>query len=544
MMYEQPSNAAPGLNDYIDAVQRRKMLVAATTIVTLALAALFLSNRVDTFEAESRVLVGNSRSLSINETQLQRPNLEREREVMLSDAVIDGAATDLGLTFEETRGLVDEVDVQFRPDSDVLTVSKIGPDAALTASVVNAVAASYTLLREEAETTFFSTRVEALEEAIDALEIEFAALETELESLAAERAAALTSGLDAQVTSAQLSTIDSAVNTLRTSRSQVSVDLRAPRASLLTLRSQQSTRPVSAELLSPALIPQNPTGISSTIVYGAAGLVGLAMGVVLAFALARLDRKAKSREDVEFALGSPVLAGVPSFGWRGIEMVMLESAPTGRNARTAESIRRLRASVNFLAGTHGHQAFVFTSSFPAEGKTTVCANLGVAFAKAGRRTVVVSADLRRPSLETRFNISATAGLSDWLSGAEIDLLVETGTPDLYIVPAGRRAANSAELLGLDRFTSLIDELKRNFEIVLIDSPPVLSTADALTLAAQADGVVVVVDGKQTEVDNIQEVRSQLERSGATILGAVLNRERSEGGFWWSKDKYNYDSKPE
>jgi capsular exopolysaccharide synthesis family protein len=273
-------------------------------------------------------------------------------------------------------------------------------------------------------------------------------------------------------------------------------------------------------------------------------IAGLLFGTAAAFLVERLDTTARDESDVALALGARVLASVPAFplGNRSgtSAAIMLSEERKPRLAISREAFRRMRSSLQFASASTGSEVFLFTSAFPGEGKSVAAANLALALAQSGKHVALVSADMRRPTLERILGVPNHEGLSDFLGGkSEMELKSIDGVENLWFVPAGPPPANPGELLGSVQFETLIKELRTMASYVLIDSPPVLSTADAATAATYSDGVVVVVDSRRTETQDLLKVRDELGRAGATIVGAVLNRTRARRGLFSRRDAYAY-----
>jgi non-specific protein-tyrosine kinase len=192
----------------------------------------------------------------------------------------------------------------------------------------------------------------------------------------------------------------------------------------------------------------------------------------------------------------------------------------------SEAYRNLRTGFQFLASQRGYKTLLVTSPSAHEGKTSTVANLGVALSQAGRRVVIVSADLRRPSLEKTFGAESDLGLSTWLLGEEEDLrnlvLEHPDIPNLSLMTAGRIPSNPAELLTSPRLRELIDRLTQYFDLVLFDSPPVLPVADAVILASHLDSVILIFDAASTGRSAALHAKEQIERVGGNIIGCVLN----------------------
>lgn len=219
--------------------------------------------------------------------------------------------------------------------------------------------------------------------------------------------------------------------------------------------------------------------------------------------------------------------GVPS------KMVITHHDPS---AAASEAFRVLRTNIQFLGLDQPLKTILVTSASPAEGKTTTIANLAVAFAQSGMRVCIVDADLRRPMVAKTFDIDNWSGLTTALLGQKsVESTVrETTVPGLYVLPSGPIPPNPAELLGSQRMTNLLAELEANFDMVLVDTPPILAVTDAAVLAPKVGGVVLVV--RSGKVDRRQALRAKeaLAAVKANVLGAVLGAVEGDG-----EDGYYY-----
>lgn len=204
--------------------------------------------------------------------------------------------------------------------------------------------------------------------------------------------------------------------------------------------------------------------------------------------------------------------------------------------QVAESIKTLRTNLMFSGADI--KAVALTSHSAAEGKSTVSLQLAVALAQAGKRVVLVDADLRASVMQSRLHCrEKVQGLSHYLSGmANADeLLCATDVTGLYIIFAGTRVPNPAELLGSKNFERLIPALKQAFDYVIVDAPPLGQVIDCAIMAPMLDGVIMVIDATKNSYKLERRVKAQLEKSGGKILGAVLNRVDF-------KDKHSYYGK--
>ncbi|RME40877.1 MAG: polysaccharide biosynthesis tyrosine autokinase, partial [Caldilineae bacterium] len=193
-------------------------------------------------------------------------------------------------------------------------------------------------------------------------------------------------------------------------------------------------------------------------------------------------------------------------------------------------------NIQFMAVDHPTKTLLVTSPSLGEGKSTTAANLGVIMAQADLRTIVVDADLRRPSLHKIFQVPNAGGLTDLLRSPEMELadqLKRTEFENLQIITSGPLPPNAAELLGSQRMGHILKQLTGMADIVIFDTPPVLSVTDATVLAGRVDGVVLVIQAKRTRRDAARHAVQRLQQVGATILGAVLNQSGKGSGYYYS-----------
>jgi len=200
----------------------------------------------------------------------------------------------------------------------------------------------------------------------------------------------------------------------------------------------------------------------------------------------------------------------------------------------AEAYRMLRTNLQF-AGVNGElQVLMVTSADSGEGKTTTACNLAAVMAQAGRRVLLLDADLRRPSVHHSFGLSNRTGLSSLLiREVEVVDAVQEALVGLDVIPSGPVPPNPAEMLGSVRMQELLIELKGRYEVVIVDTPPLLPVTDAQVLAAAADGVLLVLRSGRVHRDHARRAKTLLEQAGANVVGAVLNGQRQRGARYRS-----------
>lgn len=276
-------------------------------------------------------------------------------------------------------------------------------------------------------------------------------------------------------------------------------------------------------------------------------LVGLLLGLGGAFFLEYLDQTIKNAADVERVVGTPVLGRIP------LE-ARLASASNGRRQRVVilsqlspddpavEAFRALRTNVTFVGAEKPLQLIAVTSPGPGEGKSTTAVNLALVLAQGGSKTLLVDADLRRSQVHRAFGLVQEPGLTDVL--IDEAQLREAVRPDiaehLDVLPAGKSPPNPAELLGSKAMDRVVAELRRDYEYIVIDTPPSLPVTDAQVVAALADATIIVMRSGETEETAAQRAVEQLRQVRARVAGAVLNGvtvRRDRYYSYYRSDKY-------
>lgn len=252
-----------------------------------------------------------------------------------------------------------------------------------------------------------------------------------------------------------------------------------------------------------------------------AGL-GLAVGFAGAFARRALDSRVRYASDVEELTGSATLGVVP-------RTPDLAEGGVAVQGGAGEALRQLRTNLRFVRVDTPPRAIVVTSANAGEGKSTVTAQLARLLAESGQPTVLIDADLRRPTQAERAGVDGTLGLTQVLAGdvPVADALLETATPGLVLLPAGRIPPNPSELVGSQRMAALLESLAAT-HTVLIDAPPILPVTDAGLLTSAADGAILVVEVGKARKEQVRLAAKTLERANGTVLGTVLNKAPQRG----------------
>lgn len=265
--------------------------------------------------------------------------------------------------------------------------------------------------------------------------------------------------------------------------------------------------------------------------------IGLILGMVLAFFLEYLDTSVKTLDDVERYLGVPVLAVIP----KDVGVLHKQSGLSP----DAEAYRILRTNIEFNRKSADANAITIVSGGAGEGKSTTLVNLAYICAQGGYNTLMIDGDLRRPKLHTFFDINNSVGLTNYLTTALMleDVILQTPIDNLYFMPSGILPADAAGILNSRRMSELIQDLKNRFDLVLIDSPPILGVSDASVLASEVDLTIIVIQHRKLPRNMLLRVKQAVENVGGNVLGVVLNNVdvRSDSQYQYYTSYYTYYS---
>jgi capsular exopolysaccharide synthesis family protein len=193
-------------------------------------------------------------------------------------------------------------------------------------------------------------------------------------------------------------------------------------------------------------------------------------------------------------------------------------------SHVSEAYRTLRTNIQFSSFESDIKTILVTSSGPSEGKSTTSGNLALTFAQSGKRVLLVDCDLRKPSVHKKFMISNQIGLSNLLiEGLKLEDVAVKYMDNLQILTSGTIPPNPAEMLGSKKMMAFINEMKSNFDYIILDTPPVIAVTDAQVLSTMADGVLIVICSGEAEKEAAERAKALLLNVKANILGVVLNK---------------------
>ena len=304
---------------------------------------------------------------------------------------------------------------------------------------------------------------------------------------------------------------------------------------------QSTSTVIQAEPALPPTQPIRPRTMMNTLLAAVVGLF-LALGVV--FLREALDDTFRSPDDVTRELELPVLGLVARHELNGDKPVTMVEP----RSLVSEAFRSLRTNIQFASVDEHIHTLLVTSPSPSDGKTLVAANLAITIAHSGRDVILVDADLRRPRVHKLLDLSNHQGVSGFFVQDPIQLdgsLQGTDTEHLQVVTSGETPPNPSELLGSEKMSDILETLKRQADLVIIDSPPVMAVTDASVLAQRVDGVLLVIIPGETNTAAAKQTVQQLRRANANILGVVLNEvdlQRSRYTYYYYKGYYQASKK--
>ena len=306
----------------------------------------------------------------------------------------------------------------------------------------------------------------------------------------------------------------------------------------------KTTAPVKATIVDRATEPGGPVSPNPVRNLALATILGLLLGAGIAVLRESLDTTVKTSADLDLATGNAPLLGSIHFDKTAPKHPLITSLSS--HAPRAESFRVLRTSLQFVNADSRSKVYVVTSAVPGEGKSTTTVNLAITLAESGQSVILLEGDLRRPRAISYLQLEGAVGVTTVLVGrVSLDDAIQNWTLGLDVLAAGSTPPNPAELLQSLGMKRLIANLRIDYDIVLIDAPPLLPVADAAVLAAGSDGAILVVQHGVTTTDQVKAAVGRLHSVDALFIGTVVNMspepKRGSRGYGYG---YGYGYAPE
>jgi capsular exopolysaccharide synthesis family protein len=475
-----------GLRDYLGVLKRRKRPVVATVVTLVGLTLVLSLLQTPMYAAEAKVVLRQDSGDSVfsqsgNGVVDPARVVQTEMEMLQSKPVEDKV--------RDTIGSAPKVSVRPVPQADVIIVRATSKIAERAATVANTYAQAYVDVRRERAINDLVAAAKQIQGTISDLQRQ----------------------IDQAPDEQQRSRLRDQQGVFREKLDQLQVDSQLKRG--------------GAELASPATPPTSafaPKPVRNSVL--ALG-ISLFLGVGLAFLFEFLDDTVRGKGELERATpGLEVLGLIPSVPtWKVPEdaVVVSSSEPA---SPPAEAYRTLRTALQFLTLDREMRTIQITSASAGEGKSTTLANLGVAFARAGRPVVLVCCDLRRPRIHEFFGLTNRVGLTSvLLKDATLEQAIQqTSVERLRVLASGPLPPNPSELLASRHVVELLERIKQEGHLVLIDSPPILPVTDGMVLSKSVDATLLVANAGRTTRHEMARAVELLEQVDAPLVGAVLN----------------------
>lgn len=508
------------LRDYLNVIRARRGVIILATIIVTAVSLAVSLLQAPVYQAESRVLISEKDAgAAIFGTVLPELSSQPERalqtQVQLVEVrpVAEATIRDLGLE-QKPDELLRAVTVSAIGQTNVISIRAQASSPEMASKIANTMAAKYVAASQDRKRA-------SIKEAADEVEQRLGEARTEILELGRRIQG---SGRSDQL-GAELQLLTGTYTTLAEKLEQLRINERLEAGSGVVVQpAVEAADPVAPQPLRNMIL-----GL----------IVGAAFGLGMAFLYEYLDNTIKSTEEAERVYGAPVLGTIPLDKIeRGAKrrLALVESP----GSSTAESYRVLRNSVDFINFEHNLKTLLVTSAAPAEGKSTVAANLAAALAQAGKKVVLASVDFRRPTTDQFFDVNNMIGLSDVLLGTHsLKAALQRSTSDqLLVVTSGKMPPNPSELLGSDKMREVIESLEEWADWVIIDAPPVLAVADPAAVARWADGVLMVSKAGESLRDNARKATELLSKVGARTVGVIIwGLEEGKAGYGYGYGYY-------
>lgn len=492
------------LRQYVLLLRKWLWLLLLSTLVAGVASYIISRNSTPIYQASATLMVNqasNPTTATGYSDILTSERLARTYASLLtSRPVLDETARRLGI---DATNLDEMISVTSVRDTQLLGIKVEGPDAGLIAQIANTLPVVFLERNQEWQLGRVSESRANLEAEIANTEKDLAQTQEALKNATGD-----------------------------TERTRLETSLAQFRSTYSTLvASYQQVRITEAQALNniviaePAVEPQDPIRprvLTNTLL---AAIVGLMLALGVAFLVEYLDDTIKTPDDISRVSGLSTLGAIARLkdvgGARQLIAWLRIKAPE------SEAYRTLRTNIQFSSVDKPIRSLLVTSSSPGEGKSTTTANLAVVLAQTGQRVIAVDTDLRRPVLHKVFSVPNNTGLTTALLGgdnAPLESFLQTTEIDsLTVLTSGPIPPNPSELLGSHRMAHLVERLTGVADIVIFDSPPVLAVTDAAVMGRQVDGVLLVVEAGRTREHALASATAELQKTGASVLGAALNR---------------------
>jgi len=514
-------------------IARRKGWLVILMMAIAGITAFVVSSRQDPqYSATATLQVLAGQTIGSNEfsaLQASRSIAETYRLLIETGPVLDRVVEELDLPYNAVQ-LDERISTSIVGETELIEVRATSGDPEQAAVLATTLVEQFQIHQQERIDATISTARESLDAQIAELEERRAEITTEIDDLEA------TADADDPAVQREL---DILIDEL----SRVEQSLMDLQVSALTINSSIVANSPRVEVADPARVPTDPFEPRPLFSLLLGLFVGLLLGVGLVALLEFLDNTVKPELNVQALVGAPVLATVsqiPKLQPGGAQVYTM----TQPRSSAAETMRLLRTNLDFASASGKISTLVITSPGMGEGKSTLTANLGVVMAQAEVKTVIIDADLRKPTQNRIFGVPNDRGLTTLLTHPDEswhDYAKKVALPGLLLIPSGPIPPNPSDLVRSDRFKHLLACMQEDVDLILIDSPPILSASDSLAIGAHADGVMLVCQSHKTRIDALRHAAHAAHQGDIRLVGVVINRLKGQHGASYYGEYYGPDA---
>ena len=517
------------LRQYWELLKKWLWLIVLTTVIAAVAAYFFSSRQTPIYRASTRLLV--SQSLASNSSMQYADILAAERlsstyaQMLTSRRVMRAAIAKTGLEgVVELNDLADAISVQPVRDTQLIDLSVEYPDPDIAADLANALPEVFVEFNSQQQTARYQELKASLQQQLQELSQEIQSTDAKLQELADATDAA---------SKARQAVLEDRLAQYHSTFGNVL-------AQLENIRLAEANAQDTITVVDEAERPQYPVRPRILMNVFLAALIGGMIGLGAAFLIEYMDDSIKSVDDISRITPLSTLGVIARDKDKQDGIITIDDP----QSPVAEAYRTLRTGIQFAGVDRPIRSLVITSAGPSEGKTTTAANLAAVMAQAGKKVVLIDADLRKPCQHKIWRAPNTVGLTGALLMDEVSdnldyLLTPTHLENLWLLTSGQLPHNPSELLGSHKLKQLTEQLLKAYDFLIFDSPPALAVTDPVILSREMDGVIIVVDAGTTREPALAHVLSEMEKVKANVLGIVLNRYRHQGalGYYYYSRYY-------
>ena len=516
------------LKRYISLILRWAWLIILGAVLFGTVTYFINKNISPVYQATARFLIdeapGSASGNDYAQILLEQRLAQTYVELINVRSVREETVQRLGLPFS-ADSLAGKLSISAPEDKQILSITVQDTDYQRAADIANTVGAVFIEQTEARENLRYAEPIATWQDRLDEIGDEIEEVEIQISAFGtpeSPEADAARSRLETQLNEAQIRYTEAFNN-----RNQLQV-----------AQARESSNIILFEEAQPHPSPIRPRTSANTAMAVAVGVI-LMIGIIFLFEY--LDDTIKLPEQILEDTNLSTLGAIAYIpGSKPSEQLVTHQIP---RAPVSEAFRMVRTNLNFAAVDDGLHTLIVSSASPGEGKSTTTANLAVVIAQTGKRVLVVDADLRRPKQHEIFETSNNQGLTTAILDNQTPAsfhIQPTAVPNLKIMTSGPIPPNPAELLNSQRMNQVLADLKEEADVILFDSPPILSVADASILAPQVNGCLLVVEVAKTRRNMFLQAVSRLSNAKAHLYGGIMNSSQSSRrGYYYQPDYYYY-----